>query len=184
MARIFSLDPAEYDVPAINQLRLAWRNVPDSDARNVIAVEAQYLEFHRYLLTSLRHRPVQGGDAIPIGLSVRAGALKSATLVCACIAEAALRAHAERRGYALPVDPHRRTFGTVLRAWKQANGQPQPEIAPIWGRLQALHSGRNNIHLYRVIENNGDFYDLLQSEQQSLTDADSILTALRALTSP
>jgi hypothetical protein len=182
--RYFSLDPAEYQVSAIDELRWEWRNVPDADARNVIAVEGQYLKFHRYLLTSLRHRDSAGGATIPLGLSVRAGALKTATLVCACISEAALRAHAERRGYPLHGDPHRRTFGNVLLAWQQYDGTPRPEVASIWPHLNALHSGRNNIHLYRVVETGGEFYDLLQAETQSLIDADNVLPTLKALASP
>lgn len=183
MARFFSLDPPEYQVPAIAELRRDWRNVPDSDAVNVIAVEAQYLEFHRYLLASLRHRDIAGGAAIPIGLSVRAGALKTATLICASIAEAALRAHAERRGYPLPANPRHRTFGKVLGVWEQPGDTPRAEVAAIWPQLQSLHTGRNNIHLYKVVENNGEFYDLLHSEEQSLNDADNVLATLRALTS-
>jgi len=164
MPRYFFLEPPEYQVPAIDELRWEWRNIPDSDARNVVAVEAQYLEFHRYLLASLRHRDIAGGAAIPVGLSVRAGALKTATLVCACIAEAALRAHAERRGYPLHGNPRRRTFGNVLHAWQQPDETPRPEVVAIWQHLQALHSGRNNIHLYRVVQTDGDFYDLLEAE--------------------
>jgi hypothetical protein len=183
MPRHFSLDPAEYQVPTVSELRREWRNVPDPDARNVVAVEAQYLEFHRYLLASLRHRDVEGSVPIPIGLSVRAGALKTATLLSACIAEAVLRAHAERRGYALHADPRRRTFGNVLRGWLQSDATPRPEVAPIWTHLQALHSGRNNVHLYRVLDTDDDFYDLLAAETQSLADADTVLSTLKSLTS-
>lgn len=114
MPRKFSFSPDEYDTPSMHVLRQEWRNIPDAQARNVIAVEAQYLAFHHYLISSLRHQAIEGGDAIPIGLSVRAGALKTATLLCASIAEAALRAHAEARHYGLPVAAHRRTFGRVL----------------------------------------------------------------------
>jgi hypothetical protein len=184
MPRYFTLDPPQYQVPAIDQLRWEWRHVPDVAARNVIAVEAQYLDFHRYLLASLRHRDVAGGDPIPLGLSVRAGSLKTATLLCASIAEAALRAHAEQRGYPLPANARHRTFGRVLRAWQQEDGTPRAEVAPIWPGLQALHSGRNNIHLYGAIEQGADFYHLLESEAQSLTDADQVLIALKEFQSP
>lgn len=183
MPRRFFLEPAEYEVRAIGELRWEWRNVPDRGALNLIAVEAQYLEFHRYLLESLRHRHVNGGDAIRIGLSVRAGALKSAILLSASIAEAALRAHAERRAYPLPNNPRRRTFGRVLAAWQLPDETPRPDLAAIWPILQALHLGRNNIHLYAAVEVGGNFYDLLQSERQSLDDADTALTVLKALQS-
>jgi hypothetical protein len=184
MPRYFTLDPAQYQIPSIDGLRWEWRHVPDNAARNVIAVEAQYLDFHRYLLGSLRHRDVAGGGMpMPLGLSVRAGALKSATLIGASIAEAALRSHAEKRGYPLPPNPRHRTFGKVLGAWQEDDDTPRTEIAPIWQQLQALHSGRNNVHLYGAIEQGGDFYAVLQSETRSLDDADQVLAVLKELQS-
>lgn len=162
-------------------MRHEWRNIPDAQARNVIAVESQYLAFHHYLLESLRHRAIEGGDAIQIGLSVRAGALKTATLLCASIAEAALRAHAEARHYNLPADPRRRTFGKVLGAWQLPGDIPQQDVAPIWGQLQRLHGGRNTVHLYAAIQAGGNFYDILQAESQSLTEAEAVLAHLRNL---
>lgn len=181
MPRIFSLNPNLYDTPPIDILRHEWRNIPDIQARNVIAVEAQYLAFHQYLLDSLRHQSTTGGDAIRIGLSVRAGALKTATLLCASIAEAALRAHAEARGYTLPPDPTRRTFGKVLGAWQLPDGSPHPDIHAIWPSLQRLHGGRNTVHLYAAIQNGSNFYDILQAENQMLTEAEDVLTHLRNL---
>lgn len=181
MPRIFSFSPDQYDSPLIGALRHEWRNIPDAQARNVIAVESQYLAFHHYLLNSLRHQALDGGDAIPIGLSVRAGALKTATLLCASIAEAALRAHAEARNYNLPADLRRRTFGRVLGAWQLPGNIPQPDVAPIWDQLQRLHSGRNTVHLYAAIQDGGNFYDILQAESQSLAEAESVLAHLRNL---
>jgi hypothetical protein len=158
-----------------------WRNIPDAQARNVIAVEAQYLAFHHYLINSLRHQAIEGGDAIPIGLSIRAGALKTATLLCASIAEAVLRAHAEARRYNLPTAAHRRTFGRVLRAWQLPDETPHPDIAPIWPQLQNLHSGRNTVHLYATIQDGSNFYDILQAENQALKEAEIVLINLRNL---
>lgn len=181
MSRKFSLTPDEYETPSVHALRREWRNIPDAQARNVIAVEAQYLAFHHYLINSLRHQSIDGGDAIPIGLSVRAGALKTATLLCASIAEAALRAHAEARQYNLPVVVHRRTFGKVLGAWQLPDEMPRPDIAPIWLQLQNLHDGRNTVHLYAAIQDGSNFYDILQAENQSLAEAEIVLTHLRNL---
>lgn len=181
MPRRFSLNPDQYDTPSIDALRQEWRNIPDPQARNVIAVEAQYLAFHHYLINSLRHQAIDGGDAIPIGLSVRAGALKTATLLCASVAEAALRAHAEARNYQLPPDPLRRTFGRVLKAWQLPDGPPHADIAPIWDQLQRLHSGRNNVHLYAAIQAESNFYDILEAEDQSLAEAKAVLIHLRNL---
>lgn len=182
MPRRFSLIPDVYDTPSVPALRHEWRNIPDAQARNVIAVEAQYLAFHHYLINSLRHQAIEGSDAIPIGLSVRAGALKTATLLCASIAEAALRAHAEARQYNLPAADHRRTFGRVLGAWQLPDETPVPDIAPIWPQLQNLHSGRNTVHLYAAIQDGSNFYDILLAENQSLTEAETVLAHLRNLT--
>lgn len=179
MPRRFSLNPDQYDTPSVQALRQEWRNIPDTQARNVIAVEAQYLAFHHYLINCLRHQAIEGSDAIPIGLSVRAGALKTATLLCASIAEAALRAHAEARHYNLPVAAHRRTFGKVLGAWQLPDETPQPDVAAIWPQLQSLHGGRNTVHLYAAIQDGSNFYDILQAEVQSLTEAEIVLAHLR-----
>ncbi len=184
MARHFSFEPPVFEVPTVGELRVRWANVPVREALNVIAVEAQYLVFHRYLLDSIRHCASPGDDKIPLGLSVRAGALKSAHLLCASIAEAALRAHAEVRGYALHADPRRRTFGNVLSAWcVPKSNEPQPEVARIWPQLQALHSGRNNVHLYKVVEDGGDFYDLLAAEGRSLAEGEAVLEVIRGIRS-
>lgn len=182
MPRRFTLTPDEYDTPSVDALKQEWSNIPDVQARNVIAVEAQYLAFHLYLINSLRHQAIEGGAAIQIGLSVRAGALKTATLLCASIAEAALRAHAEARQYTLPAAAHRRTFGKILGAWQLPDETPRPDIAPIWPQLQNLHSGRNTVHLYAAIqEGSNSFYDILRAERQSLTEAEFVLTHLRNL---
>ncbi len=182
MPRKFSFDPNEYQAFTIKELRHEWRNVPDSEARNVIAVEHQYLDFHRYLLSSIRHQATDGGNEIPIGLSLRAGALKAATLICASIAEAALRAHAEARGYELPQRSWQRTFGKVLGAWQDEKQRPKPEVAPIWDELQRLHQGRNNVHLYRAVEDGSDFYNVLQAEEASLREAEKVIAHLKSIT--
>jgi hypothetical protein len=182
MPRHFYFDPAIYQVPSIAELRWEWSNVPHQAARNLIAVEAQYLEFHKYVLASLRHRPVEGGEGIILGLSVRAGAIKSATLLSASIAEAALRAHAEARNYPLDPNPRRRTFGNVLRAWKQ-NDAPRPDVAGIWPTLEEIHQGRNNIHLYAAAEAGADFYDVVESEERFLQATDVALGVIKGVES-
>lgn len=183
MARRFSFYPDEFQVSSIEEFRRQWSNVPDEQARNVIAVEAQYLEFHQYVVASVRHEPVEGGERIPIGLSVRAGAIKTAILICASIAEAVLRAHAEARGYALPRNSRARTFGRVLGAWQERDGTPHPDVAPIWEELQRLHEGRNNVHLYRAVDEGDNFYDILDAEGQSLREAEAVLRTLQGLVS-
>lgn len=183
MARKFSLEPDEYQACTIAELRHEWRNIPDSEACTAIAVENQYLNFHQFLLTSIRHQAVTGSTPIPLGLSLRAGALKAATLICASIAEAALRAHAEARGYELPRQPWQRTFGKVLGVWQDNEERPHRDVAAVWDALRRLHSGRNNIHLYRAIEEGSDFYDILAAEEASLAEAEMVLSHLKRIRS-
>jgi hypothetical protein len=183
MPRRFSFAPDEYGAPTIAELRSRWRNIPFTDARNAIAVENQYLDFHRYLICSIRHQSLAGGIQLPLGLSLRAGSLKAASLICASIAEAALRAHAEARGYRLPKKTWQRTFGKVLSAWHGKNNRPHAEVAAVWDELQRLHSGRNNVHLYRALEDGCDFYGILAAEEASLCEAERVLIHLQKLRS-
>lgn len=183
MPRRFTFDDPEYSAFPIDELRWQWRNVPDAGVRSMVAVEHQYLDFHLWQLHSIRHEPIEGGAAIPIGLSLRAGALKTANLVCASIAEAVLRAHAERRGYSLPKHARHRTLGRILGAWQDADGNPHPDIAPIWEDLQRLYDGRNVVHLYAALDRGSDFYDVLQAEQELLESSQRVIEFLQGLES-
>src|SRR4051794_40953254 len=116
MARDFYFSPPTCSIRSLGELRTDWTNVQDLKVRHVVAVESQYILFHRFVLKSVRHvdegmKPVAG---IPLGRSVRAGALKALMLMAASVCEAVLRYHAERRGYALPSNPKHRTYGKVL----------------------------------------------------------------------
>ena len=183
--RRFSLDPPEHAVPGASVYRDRWVNVRDLAVRSVISVEHQYLDFHRYLLSGLRHTSAEfPADPIPIGLSVRAGAIKTTLFLGASIAEAALRAHAERRGYQLPPNRKHRTMGKVLEAWCTAPDVPQPELAPIWNDLRELHDIRNNVHLYKAVQDGTSFYDFLDSEAHALTRIDVVLRHIQQIVSP
>lgn len=183
MPRRFLFDQDAFELPTVEDLRVEWRNVPDSRVRNVIAVEAQYLAFHQFLIRSIRHQAIEGSDPIPIGLSVRAGALKSESLLCASIVEAALRCHAEARGLPLSVDQRRRTFGNVLSAWELSPGRPHADLAPIWPDLRDMHLGRNTVHLHAALQGGGNFYDLLEEEERSLASKEVVLLHVKALVS-
>jgi hypothetical protein len=90
-------------IPTIESLRGKWRWIGDYEIRNTICYEHQYLKFHLWQLKNLRH--TKGGCCsdppyrYELGLSLRAGAIKAAVLLCAAIAEAVLKYHAEERGY-------------------------------------------------------------------------------------
>lgn len=130
-----------------------WKHLKNPEVQYAIAAEEQYLQFHLYMLENLRHTEA-GKIAAPtyvyeLGLSVRAGAVKAAVLVAASIVEAALRALAELRGYALNKDPRRRTFGNVIAAWEDG-GAPRSEVAAIWPKVKSLHEVRNFVHLHKA----------------------------------
>lgn len=182
-ARRFCFAPDHYRTPTVAEFRHAWRRLPCADARHVVAIENQYLDFHRYLIDSIRHQATTGGEPLPLGLSLRAGSLKAASLICGAIVEAALRAHAEARGYELPVQPRLRTLGRVLGAWQDRRKRPRDDVAPIWGELQRLHMGRNNVHLYRTLEARSSFHQILAVEKASLDEAERVLRHLRELSS-
>lgn len=76
-----------------------------------------------------------------------------------------------------------RTFGKVLGAWQDADENPHVDVAAVWDQLQRLHSGRNNVHLYRAIEDGSDFYDVLVAEEASLGEAKMVLVHLKNLQS-
>ncbi len=119
-----------------------------------------------------------------IGLSVRAGAVKSCILMCGSIAEASLRAHAEKRQYKLHARPNMRTFGNILLAWK-SGGNPRPEIASICSDLDYIRDTRNNIHLFKAASDpNSNFKQVLGSEQQLLGRVNGILSTLQQIQSP
>lgn len=183
VARRFCFVPDQYRAPTVAEFRHAWRRIPVAQARDIVAVENQYLHFHRYLIQSIRHQAMAGGEPVPLGLSLRAGSLKAASLICASIAEAALRAHAEARGYALPQQPRQRTLGRVLGAWQDHKRKPHADIAAVWNELQRLHMGRNNVHLYRALEDRSNFYHILAAEKASLDEAERVLAHLRKLSS-
>jgi hypothetical protein len=136
-----------------------------------------------YLVESIRHAdPVAPDKRIPIGLSVRAGAVKTAVMICGSIIEAVLRAHAEKRGIKLDKEPNRRTLGNVIYSWKK-NEQQFSVIAPIWEDLKVLLDSRNDIHLYKSIDEK-EFDAIVVSEEQLLNKARKVVTYVQQLTSP
>jgi hypothetical protein len=147
-----------------------------------LAAEEQYLTFHLYMLENLRFTAAGKLNEVPLpysyplGLSVRAGAIKAAVLLAASIIEAVLRAHAERRGYKkLNGDPKRRTFGNVIHAWEH-EGNPHEDVMAIWPTVLALHDARNSVHLYKAAaEEEAGWQVILNKEDDLLKGA---LTAI------
>ena len=175
-------------IPSLARLRLFWSNVPNDKVREEIASTHQYLNFQRMLLKQLRFTAAGEIATKPwtkeLDLSLRAGAVRAAVLLCASMVEAVLRDHAEKRGYSLKADPRRRTFGNVLSAWRPS-GIPRPEIAAFDSALTNLHVFRNTIHLHQAANNPAAYWNqVLKQENAMLTEALSVLKHLRTLSSP
>jgi hypothetical protein len=187
MARDFYFEPKTCVLRTLGELRTDWINIKDPKVRHVVAVEAQYIAFHRFVLSNVRH--VEQGttlaDGILIGRSVRAGALKALMLMAAAVCEAVLRYHAEQRGYPLPNQAQHRTYGKVLDAWKDASGNQRPEVAGMWPVLTSLRKHRNNVHLFSAAaDTQAEFEYINSAESKILNGIDYTFPRLQALTSP
>src|SRR5690606_33741061 len=70
-----------------------WRHLRNEEVQYAIAAEEQYLSFHLYMLSSVRHTREGHLQDPPyvyeLGLSVRAGAVKAAVLIAGSVIEAA-----------------------------------------------------------------------------------------------
>ena len=188
MAVDFFFDPATIAIPTLSDLRRKWLGVTDLTVREMIVQEEQYLCFHRAMLSQVHFTEAGAVRApswrLPLDISVRAGAVKAAALVCGSIAEASLRHHAERRGLALPPNTRHRTFGKVLAAWEPSPGAPDPDVAVVWSDLTRLHDVRNNIHLFCAAEaGTADFPSVLAQERDILQAGERAVEHLATLRS-
>jgi hypothetical protein len=187
MAVDFFFDPATVSIPTLSDLRWKWMGVTDLTVREMIVQEEQYLSFHRAMLEQVHFTEAGAVRApswrMPLDISVRAGAVKAAALVCGSIAEASLRHHAERRKLTLPANTRHRTFGRVLAAW-EPGGAPHSDVAAVWSDLRMLHDIRNNIHLFCAAEaGTADFGSVLAQERAILPAGERAIEHLAALRS-
>ena len=102
----------------------------------------------------------------------------AAVLLYVSIAEAALRIHAEVRGYDLPKNEKHRTFGKVLEAWESAG---KAEAVAIWEDLIKLRDHRNLAHLFKAAEEKHDWREALGVEEDLLRSGERVLAVLRGL---
>lgn len=186
MASDFFFDPATFDIPSLRNLRVRWRNIPSNDIREVIVREAQYLEFYRYILDSLRHT-ASGQVKSPtyslnIGFDLRAIALKTALVNSSSIMEAALLSHAIARNYKLPADEKKRTFGVVLGAWEK-DLEGKEELGNNLRPLKRFNLERNHIHLSNITKNESYFEDMCKKESKYLAVAEKTLKFLQTIES-
>lgn len=180
--RKFTFSPDIFGVQTIKSLEGYWPNIGDKAVRKLVATEHQYYLFHRFVLESVRHAgpadpadPADLGQTLPLGLSVRAGALKAARLIVGSIAEAALRFHAEKRGLRLGRRP---TLGTVISKLETLRDREINALLPL---AKKVLSARNDIHIYRQIESPKDFKKLLGMEAGAHADDEKLLVLLRGL---
>jgi len=174
MAADFFFQNPTFEIQPLKTVAMfKWQRLLNSDVQYAIAAEEQYLHFHLYMLSNLRHtqagKLAQPPYVSELGLSVRAGAVKAAILVAASIVEAALRTLAEMRGYPLNKDPKKRTFGNVIRAWEEA-GVPRPDVATIWPSVKAMHEARNFVHLHKAASDTDAAWDNVLKEERALLD--------------
>jgi hypothetical protein len=184
----FYYNPSTHSIPSRAGLKVQWSNVPNPDVIEAIATEAQYLDFHIFVLKNSKHTRVGCLKSKPyeyqLGLSVRAGSIKAALLLCASIAEAVLRAHAEKRKYKLAKNLKARMFGNVLNSWK-SHGKPRKDIAEIWDELNRLKNVRNNVHLFKAAyDPAANFQQVLLKEKTLMSDSRKVLDHLKGLVSP
>lgn len=186
MASDFFLDPATFNIPTLMSLRIRWQNIPSNNMREVIVREAQYLEFYKFILESLRHTASGQVEcptySLPINFDLRAMALKTAIINSSSIMEGALLSHAISRKYKLPSDEKKCTFGIILGAWEK-DGQGKIELGNYLRPLKRFHSERNHIHLSNITKNESYFEDLCIKESKYLAVANKILNFLQTIKS-
>ena len=192
MARDFFFQPATCDIKTLDFIKEQWTNVPTDAVRKHVAEENQYLYFLHHQLQACYTTPEGQLKEQPyktkLGLSVRAGVIKSFMLIVASISEAVLRDHAEIRGYRLAPEQHKRGFGNILHAWtfkkKKKPRAPRAEIEKIWDALKELQDIRNNIHIFKAAEDpSSHFFNILDNEKRLIEQAGEVLNHLMTLKS-
>ncbi len=167
MAVDFFFEPATFNITPLSQLRLQWSNIPNEQSLEIIIAEYQYLLFHFYLIKSIQHtgagkvkNPTHIGK---LEWGIRIGIVKVALLLASSIIEEILLAHAIQRGYELPKKEQHRTFGKIIKAWKEVS--PKDINNKRWKQIEWLNDARNNIHLHKLVKTKEDFYRALHKEE-------------------
>lgn len=182
MVDLLFLNPT-FISPTLAEIRSYWTRIPQDDVREMIAVEHQQLYLLGHLLAHLHF--TQSGQANnppytqQLNLSLRAGMVKSTVLIAASIVEAALRSHAEARGYKLHKKEFKRTFGNTINAWEKCGQGIPRELSDIWDTIKALKEFRNNIHLFKAAgDETARFQHVLSIEQKLHENSESAINCL------
>lgn len=186
MAVDLFIDPPTYQFGALDAYRyFKWEFLPGPICE-MISRESQYLELNHLLLDRLMFTAEGKVNEKPYASklknNVRAGLIKSTLFLYASIAEAALRAIAEIREYELPNNENYRTFGKVLRVWQLKDESPRDELKEIWPSIKELYNLRNNIHLFKALQDGTSEIDyLISNESRLLGEANHLLEVLAAI---
>ncbi len=187
MAFDLFFDTPTFDISQVMTLKgFRWYGLPEKIA-HYVAVEEQSLHFNIMMLEKARHTKAGSYPRhIPyshqLGLTLRATFVKSIVVQGASIVEAVLRHIAETRGYKLPKKNQHRTMGTVLKAWSDKSGSPKPELASHWDLIKKIHEVRNNIHIFKAVDDPNSTVDsILESEEDLIPKIRPLLDYMSSL---
>ena len=182
MRRNYHLNEPDFDMPVADIER--WSGLNDKGVADQVAFQEQFLQFFRHLLENIQSVPSGSSGFQPtrLSLSVRAGAIKSYVLTAVSIIEGALMCHALKRGLADEDRLKRATYGQLLGIWADDDGDPLPEVAPIWDDLKLLHKYRNYIHLGPASRSPDAYWQAINDREADLLAAcDRAIDHLSAL---
>lgn len=191
MAVDFFFSPATINLPIKKALHwFSWVHIRDEQVRGAIAEEEQYLRFHLEVLDKL-HFTEEGKIGHPpyvqkVGLTARAGLIRSTVLLYASITEAVLLYHAREHSYKLSPSTKHWSFGAAMRAWENppGSGKPETDVAAVWKKVESLRQLRNHVHLFnKAGDHRGRFEWLLQREQKLLKAGEEVIGHLREIRS-
>ncbi len=186
MAVDLFIEPATHQFGSLDVYRyFKWEFLPDPICE-MIARECQYLELNQLLLNRLMFTAEGKINEKPYSAklknNLRAGLIKSTLFNYGSIAEAALRAIAELRGYDLPNNENHRTFGKVLGAWQLIDESPREELKEVWPSIKELYNLRNNIHLFKALNDGTSEIDyLISNEKRLIREANRLLEVLASI---
>jgi hypothetical protein len=185
MARWYEFSISGYEMDTLEDLRNAWRRIPNPEACNKIAEAHQYFNFQKEMilgrLETWSHSPDERENwftPTSLALSARVGATNSLVIIGASIIECALRANAEHRNVSLHGNPLRRTFGHVLN--NSLNDESfGPILHDITEDLEQVKNARDGIHLYANFGK--EWQAIYDEEENKLGIIESLMTFFQEL---
>lgn len=180
MRRFFLQDP-DFEIPSTDGLVFRWSALDDELAYQ-IAYQEQFLRFQQHLLTNLQSVPSENPDwaATSLSLSLRAGAIKTCTLLAVSIAEGALLGLAIQRELGTWEQLHHKTYGQLLQFWDTE--ERRETLGAHWNGLRLLNQYRNYVHLANAANDNRAYWrDVLNHENELVAAVEGTLNGLSDL---